>query len=129
MIVVDASLVVEMIIVPAQVKRIRERLVGESAHAPHHLDVEVLNALRGLERGGRLGSDRAEAALGLFSHLRVTRYPIAPLRTRIWELRGSVSAYDAAYVALAQTLRAPLLTADARLARAASDDVAIELFA
>lgn len=129
MIVLDASLVVELVASSTAVGRIRNRLGGETTHAPHHLDVEVLNALRGLERGDQLTPGRAQSAVALLDVLRVVRYPIAPLRARIWSLRKTLSAYDAAYVALAQTLRAPLLTLDARLARASGGLVAVELFA
>ena len=80
--------------------------------------VEVAHALRGLERAGKVPERTARAALAALTVLRVNQYPVEPFLTRIWELRDNLSAYDATYVALAERLDAPLLTADARLSRA-----------
>ena len=88
-----------------------------SVHAPHLLDYEVASALRGLVRGRQISPKRGHGALLGLTELDVTRYPAGLLLSRIWDLRGHLTAYDAAYVALAEVLAAPLLTTDERLAR------------
>lgn len=97
----------------------REQLGSRPLHAPYLVDIEVVSALRGLVRGGDAEPSAALGALARFSALRINRHEHEPLLARIWELRDNVTAYDAAYVALAALLDAPLLTGDARLARAA----------
>lgn len=97
-------------------------------HAPELFDIEVLSALRGLERAGMMEGHRMEQALAAFTDFRVQRWRHAELVPGIWRQRHRHSIYDAAYVALAGLLDLPLVTADARLARAASGDVAVELF-
>ena len=96
-------------------------------HAPHLLDAEVLSALRGQALAGLLGNRRAGQALADLVALPIARYPHLPFASRVWELRESVTAYDALYVALAEALDAPLLTADARLSRAAGPRCEVEL--
>lgn len=88
-------------------------------HAPHLIDVEFLQATRGLVRSKQLTLDRAADAHLDFASLPLTRYPHAPLSDRVWELRDNLSAYDAMYVALAEALEAPLVTCDAKLAAGA----------
>jgi len=88
----------------------------ESLHAPHLLDLEVVQVLRRYAASGALSGERALLALQDLSALDLERYPHEPLLGRIWQLRKKMSAYDAAYVALAEALDAPLLTFDARLA-------------
>lgn len=92
------------------------------------LDLEVAQALRRLARQGVLTTARAEEALGDLAGLRVRRYPHAHLLERIWELRGNLTVFDAAYVALAEALDAPLITADAAIARAPGHGAQVELF-
>jgi predicted nucleic acid-binding protein len=87
------------------------------AHCPHLVDIEVASSLGRLTRRGGLDPSVAEQALGFFAELRIQRYPMTLLLERVWALRESVSAYDAAYVALAEALDFPLLTTDKRLAR------------
>ena len=96
------------------------RLFGqdETLHAPHLLDVEVAQVLRRYYLHRELSSRRAEQALDDLAALKLERYPHEPLLPRIWQLRENITAYDAAYVALAEALNAPLLTCDARLADA-----------
>jgi predicted nucleic acid-binding protein len=92
----------------------RARLHGESLTAPELIDLEVMAVWR-----RRLDDERrARLALTDLAEIPLTRCPHAPLITRCWELRHNVSPHDAAYVALAEALEVPLLTADARLARA-----------
>lgn len=106
-----------------------DRLTGDSdLHAPHLIDVEILHALRRLVAGSSLSEDRATDALRDFGDLLVIRYPHQPLAGRIWELRHNLTAYDAAFVGLAEALGAPLITCDSRLAGAPGHRARIELF-
>ena len=82
------------------------------------IDLEVTSVWRGLVRGGRVPAARVEAALDDLRDLPIQRVEHTSLLPRCWELRENLSAYDATYVALAEALDAPLVTADARLARA-----------
>ena len=129
MIVVDASLVVDVLLDPAGSSGLLPRLLEPDAslHAPHLLDLEVLQVFRRLERHRILAPARAEAAVEALADLPLTRYPHAALASRVWELRGALTAYDAAYVALAEALGAPLLTRDAALAAAAPRSARVEL--
>ncbi len=109
---------------------IRERVEspGESVHVPHLLDVEVLNMLRRQTLRGILARERGATALQDLENIKMTRYPHAPLLRRIWDLRGNVTAYAAAYVALAEALDAPLVTRDTRLAQAPGNRATVELY-
>jgi len=89
--------------------------------------LEVLATIRRHALSGQLGGDRCEHALEALVDLRLTRYPHTPFRRRIWELRQNLTPYDAAYVALAEGLDAPLLTLDGRLARASGARARVEL--
>ena len=130
MIVVDASAVVDAVVHERADPALTERLRADSQlHAPHLIDVEVAHALRRLVALGELSSDRASDARVDVAELPIRRYPHRPLLERAWELRDSLSAYDAVYVALAELLEAPLVTCDERLARAPGHDAEIELFA
>jgi predicted nucleic acid-binding protein len=110
---------------------VRERLAQTrgAVHVPHLFDLEVLSAIRGHLRGGRLAHDAAERALDLASQLRVRRWEHHPFRDRIWAMRDNVSAYDAVYLALAEALELPLVTTDARLATATGTAAEIVLVA
>jgi predicted nucleic acid-binding protein len=126
---VDASVVVDALLGAPEGSRLRSRLFagGASLHAPHLLDLEVLHVLRRLERRGILHTSRAAEAVEDLLDLPLTRYPHVALASRIWELRGALTAYDAAYVALAEALGAPLLTRDAALASARGHRARVEL--
>jgi predicted nucleic acid-binding protein len=97
------------------------------AHVPHLAIIETVSVLRGLVRASRLTESRAEGALHDLVQLPVVRHPHEPLVERIWQLRANVTAYDAAYVALAESLGATLLTCDARLGRAPLTGVTVEV--
>ncbi|KYJ99935.1 hypothetical protein AUV07_06090 [Microbacterium sp. CH1] len=92
---------------------------GEEFHAHAGLDIEVLSVLRRLTMRSSMPAHAAHEALDAFGALQITRHPLRRLIPRIWSLRGDVSAYDAGYVALAEALDVPLLTADRRLAKTA----------
>jgi predicted nucleic acid-binding protein len=116
--VVDASvLVVALVDDGPDGDLVRARLRGASIAAPELLDVEVVSVLRRLDRGGTLSPRRTAQALGDLEDLPIQRAPHVSLLRRCWELRRNLTAYDAAYVALAEALQATLLTADAPLAR------------
>ena len=86
------------------------------------MDVEVLNVLRRQTLHGILAKERCATALQDLENIKMTRYPHVPLLERIWDLRENVTVYDAAYIALAEALEAPLVTRDARLAQAPASD-------
>ncbi len=131
MIVLDASAAVAVLLnTDQEVGDIRRRISqsGETLHVPHLFEVEVLQVLRRHNLGGILPSKRAQLALHRLRATRLVRYPHAPFWRRIWELRENLTAYDAAYISLAETLDAPLVTTDARLARASGHHATIELY-
>lgn len=129
MIVVDTSAVVEVLAADHPRPPLVERLAGDGdLHAPHLIDLEVSQVLRRLVSGRALTLDRALDARSDYADLALVRYPHHPLLDRIWELREMLSAYDAAFVALAEVLDVALVTSDARLARAHGHRAAIETF-
>lgn len=118
MIVVDASAVLEVLLQTPAASRLSRRMFDsrETLHAPHLLDVEVAQVLRRYARAGAISPDRGAEALTDLADLPISRYPHSILLPRIWELRHNLTAYDAAYLALAEALDAPLLTRDRALA-------------
>ncbi|MGH2692002.1 MAG: type II toxin-antitoxin system VapC family toxin [Actinomycetota bacterium] len=119
MIVVDASVVVNAV---ADDERdgdlARDRIARESdLHSPHILDLEVLSALRKQTAARVLDEDRAAMAIEDLRSLGVVRHPHGVLLSRIWELRGNATPYDAAYLALAETLGCAFLTSDVALSK------------
>lgn len=128
MIVVDSAAVVDALTAVAGTDELRAHLATEDLHAPSLVDFEVVSALRGLTLGGHLSATRAEDLLTDFDDLPMQRWPSADaLRRRAFQLRNSVSASDAAYIALAEALDCPLVTRDGRLARSSGDSAQIEV--
>ena len=129
MIVLDASAALELLLGTDPGIRLGARLLGENERlcAPHLLDVEVAHVLRRYERSGDLTSARAKAALVDLAELPIVRYAHAPLLLRMWQLRSNLTAYDAAYVALAEALECPLWTFDSKLAAAPGHRAQIEV--
>jgi predicted nucleic acid-binding protein len=129
LIVVDASAVLELLLQTALAERLATRVLdpAERLHAPHLLDIEVAHVLRRLVLRRQISPDRGELALDDFANLAIERHAHQPLVGRIWDLRDSLTAYDAAYVALAEGLHAPLLTCDRKLADARGHGAKIEL--
>lgn len=129
MIVIDASAVVEYLVREPRNAALVERVVNDRPHAPHLVDVEVAHALRGFVLRGELTATRASEARSDAAELRIERYPHLLLLRRAWELRDSLSTYDAVYVALAELLQAPLVTCDSRVAHAHGHQAEVEVFA
>lgn len=121
MIVADASVVADALVVVGSQGGLARAAI--SAHdtlaAPAVLPAEVAQALRAMSRRGQLAALRAYAALDGLTRLPLSLAEFLPHRRRVWELRENVTAYDAWYVALAESLDVPLVTLDARLAGAA----------
>jgi predicted nucleic acid-binding protein len=95
--------------------------------SPEIVDVEVCSALRHLVNGGRVSVELAERSLQRLTRLPLERHGHAALIRRCWELRHTITPYDAVYVALAEALAVPLVTTDARLARASGPRCAFEV--
>jgi predicted nucleic acid-binding protein len=129
-IVVDASVLAPALADDgADGDRVRLRLRGEQIVAPELVDLEVLSTLRRAVRAGRLDERRSGQALDDLAALPLRRVPHLPLLGRAWELRDNLTAYDAAYVALAESLRALLLTADAGIEKASGVRCEVEVLA
>ncbi len=91
------------------------RLSGHELHVPEHGGAEVLSAVRGLRLGGSISESIAVQALADYAMMPMRRHPAVPFIARAWELRHAMTAYDALYAALAETLRCPLVTCDGKL--------------
>ena len=128
MIVIDCSAVVDALTTADDANSLRARMSDEDLHAPALLDFEVVAALRGLVLGSHLTPTRAEDALTDFDDLTIERWPSSDsLQRRSFQLRHNVSAYDAAYIALAEALDCPMLTRDAKLRNSSGHHARIEV--
>jgi len=120
LIVADASAVGDVLLDNHRAPAIRSVLAEHSIlHVPEHFHVEIVSLLRRHALHGKLGERRRAEALSDLRELRVVRYSVLELLDAVWELRDRLSAYDAAYLALARRLDLPLLSCDAGLAQAA----------
>ena len=131
MLVLDASAALAAFLgTGTNASSIRDRLEApeETVHVPHLLDVELLHALRGLVLRGVVSRTRSEQVRTDFADLKLSRYSHVAFLDRIWDLKDNLTAYDATYVALAETLNAPLVTTDARLARAPGIRAEVEVY-
>jgi predicted nucleic acid-binding protein len=122
-IVADASAVAELLLARPQAKAIRARLASHpELHVPEHFHVEVLSVLRRYSIRRELSTRRSAVALAALQDLRAVRYPVMEMADAVWELRAGLTAYDAAYLALARRLDVRLITLDKGLAAAAQSD-------
>jgi predicted nucleic acid-binding protein len=129
-IVVDASALLEVLLRTPFAEAVETRLFDEprqTLHAPHLLDIEVAQVLRRYAALGEIDEQRGIAALADLADFPIRRYPHDFLLTHVWSLRSNFTAYDAAYVSLAEALNARLLTRDQRLAAAVRRHVDVDL--
>lgn len=128
MLVVDASVLAPVVADEGDDgQRFRERLRGETVIGPDLLRLEVVSVLRRHAANGSLTAEQANDAVDDLLAFPITVFPTASLLNRVWQLRHNVSAYDSCYVALAEAVEHPLLTADRRLADAPGVRCAIEV--
>ena len=129
MIVLDASALVELLLQTRVGRAIASRVADPTLglHVPHLVDVEVAQVLRRFVREGEIDAPAAAEALDDLRDLDLQRHAHEPLLDRVWALRQNLTAYDAAYVALAEVLDAVLLTCDRRLSRAAGIACRVEV--
>lgn len=125
----DASIILEVLLRTKSAQTIEKKIFsrGQTLHAPHLIDVEISQVIRRYTSAGELTQERGFQAIEDLMEFRFSRYSHEILLPRIWELRANMTAYDAAYVALAEVLDAPLLTRDAKLARSTGSIARIEL--
>jgi predicted nucleic acid-binding protein len=123
-IVADASAVVAALLNDGPARR---NLSSLPIHAPHLVDVEVVSVLRRLSLSGQLDPTLAERMIHVLANLGIRRHGSTGLLGRVWRLSGNLTAYEATYVALAETLECPLLTSDRRLAKAVGPRCLIQL--
>ncbi len=129
MIVVDASVILELLLRTPAAEAIEPRLFdpAETLHAPHLIDLEVAQVLRRYARSGEITEQRGAEALEDHRDMPISRYPHTLFLERIWALKDTATAYDAAYLALAEGLEAPLLTRDRKLLGARGHAATIEI--
>jgi predicted nucleic acid-binding protein len=128
-IILDASAAIEWLLQTPAGIRVDKRIFSPQVplHAPHLLDIEVAQVLRRYVRDKTIAAQRGQEALEDLGDLPLNRYPHDFLIPRVWELRATLTAYDAVYVALAELLDAPLLTCDRKVASAPGHHAAVEV--
>ncbi len=131
MIVLDPSAALELLLRGPAAAALEARLFapGEALHAPHLIDLEVAQVLRRHVLSGHMTGAQGGHALQVWGAFSLRRWGHEPLTPRIWALRETLTAYDAAYVALAEALDAPLVSTDAKLARATEHVARVEVVA
>ncbi|HKV47605.1 MAG TPA: type II toxin-antitoxin system VapC family toxin [Candidatus Acidoferrales bacterium] len=124
----DASALLEVLLQTPAAENINRLIYsrGEPLHAPHLIDLEIAQALRRYVKFAVISPDRAAEVIADFSEFPLTRHPHSVLLDRIWQMRHNLTAYDAAYLALAEALNARLVTRDGALAKF-SGQVRVEL--
>ncbi len=128
MLVVDASVIASAIVDAGEDgQRFRDRLRGETIAGPDLLRIEVMSVVRRHANAGSITREQADAAFEDLVDLPISVFPTAPLLPRVWELRDNVTSYDGCYIALAEAVDCPLLTADRRLANAPGARCVIEV--
>lgn len=129
MLVIDTSALVHLLVGEDRDPALVERLAADGAlSAPHLIDIELLNALRGLVRGRKISADLAAVARMDYADLALERHRHDHLADRIWDVRNSLTPYDAAFAVLAEMLDVPLITCDRKLARTAHTFAEVELY-
>jgi predicted nucleic acid-binding protein len=128
-IVVDASALLELLLQTSLGARVEARLFrnDDELHAPHLVDVEIVQGLRRLVRTGEVSPGRADEAIADLTDLDVHRHAHVDLLGRAWKLRNNISAYDAMYVVLAEAIEAPVVTCDGPLSKAPGHRARIEV--
>ena len=129
MIVVDASALLEVLLLRPAASDVESWLsqANQTIHAPYLIDVEVTQVIRRFALQGKIDNQRGRSVIEDYSLMSIRRYPHTPFLFRAWELRNNFSAYDAIYIALAESLDVPLITCDRRLAGAAGHSARIEV--
>jgi predicted nucleic acid-binding protein len=129
-IVVDSSVILEVLLRTKSSQTIEKKIFsrGQTLHAPHLIDIEIAQVIRRYTSAGEITPERGSQAIEDLMDFRISRYSHDILLPRIWDLRKNMTAYDAAYVALAEIMDSPLLTRDAKLARSPGSNAKIQLF-
>ncbi|MFN2568803.1 MAG: type II toxin-antitoxin system VapC family toxin [Candidatus Dormibacteria bacterium] len=118
MVVIDASATIELLLNTTRAPAVIQATAGQRPSAPDLISIEVASTIRRLVRRGELTDERGAEAIADLGAMPLRLLPMRGLLEVVWSLRHNLSAYDAAYVALARALRCPLITGDGRLARA-----------
>lgn len=126
-VIIDASAILQLWLSPAG-EKLAARLEGETLHAPAHVRIEASNVIRRQRNAGLLTDDAARAAFEGILSAPVRLWPFELLASRAWELGANATSYDAAYLALAERLRLPLVTHDVKLDRVPGVTCAVEVF-
>jgi len=129
MLVIDASAILELLLRTTAATEVEERILSANGnlHAPHLLDIEVAHVLRRYCAAGEMTPHRVREAFVDLKKLTIVRYAHWPFIDRIWELRNNVTAYDAAYLVLAEFLSVPFLTCDGHLRSAPGHQANVEV--
>lgn len=126
-VVIDASALVQVVLDP-DAETLARRLIGEDLHAPAHVRLESVNVLRRQRNAGLLSPAESDDAFAIVTAAPVRLWPFESVAARAWELGENATTYDAAYLALAERLDAPLITHDGKLARVPGATCAVEVF-